>query len=117
MARKIIIQDRISEPSDFSFRYVFWAAVPSTRQAYYADANKTSAVKDATGPEVTALQTGAVLEQQGQVQYPASMLAQDMQADLIARFNVYQAQVTAANPGVFYGTFWDGTAWTFKVMA
>lgn len=112
MSRKIIIQERINEPSDFSFRYVFWADVPSTRQSFYADAAKTSVVKDASGSELSAIQTGAILERQDNAFYKAGTAVAVIKADMILKFNEYQAEVTARNPFQFYGTFWDGSAWT-----
>ena len=113
--RKIIIQERINEPSDFSFKYVFWATVPTARQTYYADASKTSVVKDITASELTSLRNGEFLEKVETANYVTGTPIATVQADLITKFNIYQTQVTAANPWKYYGTSWDSvTGWTVK---
>jgi hypothetical protein len=112
--RKIIIQERVNEPSDFSFRFVLWATVPAARQSQYADATKVSVVKDITAGELTSFRSGEFLEKQETAHYLAGTPIATIQADLIARFNTYQAQVTASNPWRFYGTSWDGTSWDVK---
>lgn len=109
--RKIIILERINEPSDFSFKFVFWASVPAARQSFYADATKTSVVKDISGAELTSLRNGEFLEKQDTANYIAGTPIATIQADLITKFNTYQAQVTAANPWRYYGTSWDGASW------
>lgn len=114
MARQIIIQDRINIPSDFSFKYVFWLSVPASRQTYYANAAATSVVKDATAGELSALQTGAVIEQTYTGNYVAGTPISTIQADLIAKYNAAQTIITNINPGQYYGTSWDGTTWTVK---
>lgn len=117
MARKIIIQERINEPSDFSFKAVFWADVPAARQSIGADATRTSVVKDATVAELDALKSGAVQEKQEIFQYVAGTPIATIQADLISKFNVFQALVNSTNPGRYYGTSWDGNSWTVKTTA
>jgi hypothetical protein len=114
MARQIIIQERVNIPSDFSFRYVLWAAVPTARQSFYANPAFVTTVKDATTAEVAALQSGAVVELQQVGNYVAGTPIASIQADLINKFNAFQAQITATNPWQFYGTSWDGTAWNIK---
>lgn len=117
MARKIIFQERINEPSDFSFRFVFWASVPAARQTFNADPTETSVVKDVTAAELTAIQNGQIIEQVNTVNYPAGTTIASIQADLVNKFNAFQAQVTALNPWKYFGTTWDGTAWTVKQTA
>lgn len=117
MARKIIIQERINEPSDFSFRYVFWASVPTARQLLYANPNKTSIVRDVTAGELTAIKNGEILEFQGDGQYIAGTPIATIQADLISKFNSYQTRVNNLNPWRYYGTSWDGTSWEVKQTA
>jgi hypothetical protein len=107
--RQIIIQQRINIPSDFSFQYVFWAVVPAARQIFYANASFTTVVKDATAPEIAALQAGSVVEQVNQGNYQAGTPIATIQTDLITKYNAYQAQITAINPWIYYGTYWDGT--------
>ena len=114
MARKIIIQERINEPSDFSFRYIMWADVPATRQSQYADPDKTSLVKDITTGELQAIKDGKVIEIQETAEFVAGTPIATIQAELIKRQGIFQAKINAANPWKFYGTSYDGTSWTVK---
>lgn len=114
MARKIIIQERVNEPSDFNFKYVLWAVVPVSRQSTYADPLKTSLVKDITAQELSDFRAGVFVEKQETANYIAGTPIAAIQADLINRFNTFQAQVTASNPWKYYGTSWDGTSWSVK---
>lgn len=120
MARQVIIlaQDTNAPANVFAFSVAFWAAVPSARQAFYANASATSAVTGLSGAELTAIQTGAVAEQVQQVQV-ANPTQQTLaaafvgiQVQLQARFAIWQATVSANNPWLHFGTFWDGTSWT-----
>jgi hypothetical protein len=111
MAKKIIVLDRVGEPSDESYNYVLWASVPAGREPAYADAAKTSAYKDATVEELTALRDGTVVERTGLLAYQTGG-SSGFKQDLIKLFNAYQAEITKANPYQRYGTFSDGTAWT-----
>lgn len=113
MARKIIILE--SNPpgqGDIQFRFAMWADVPAARQSRYADATFASAVAGATAGEITALQTGAVVETVREARWPAGTTIPNIQAALVTEFNAYQARVTASNPWQRYGTSWDGSIWT-----
>ena len=112
MARKIIIQERLGEPSDFNFKFVLWADVPAARQSFYADVNKTTTVKDALAAELLAIRQGQILEKQNSASFPAGTTGNQIKTDLIAKFNQFQSEVNSLNPWQFYGTFWDGTIWT-----
>lgn len=112
MAKQIIILERVNEPSDNSFRVGFWASVPAARIAAYANANAVSAFKNASAPEIAAIQAGQVVEMVFTASYPAGTALAFMTADLISQFNAYQASITAKNPSQRYGTFYDGTSWT-----
>lgn len=115
--RQIIIQDRINIPSDFSFRYVFWLAVPAARQTFYANPAATSVVKDATTAELQAIQNGAVIEEQYTDNYAAGTLIAAIQASLIAKYNARQTVINNTNPWQYYGSSWDGTSWTVKTTS
>lgn len=112
MARKIIIQERIDEPSDLKFRVVFWVDVPVARQSYYADPSKTSAVKDVTGAELAAIRVGQIVERQQTALYLAGATVPMIRADLITKWTAFQAEITTTNPWRYYGTSWDGSTWT-----
>jgi hypothetical protein len=117
MARKIIILERAGDPAsanfnDLHFRYVLWADVPSARQSYFADANKSTLVKDATAGEKSSITSGAILEHSDITNYPAGTSVANIKADLINKFNDFQNSVNSFNPFQFYGTFYDGSTWT-----
>lgn len=113
MARKIIILEADSAgQGEVGFRYALWADVPPARQVRYANASFVSAVAGATGAEVTALQTGAVTERVGSARWQQGTTIPQVQGFLIAAFNTFQAEISAANPWQRYGTSWDGSSWT-----
>jgi len=115
--RKIIVQERINEPSDFSFRFVLWATVPASRQAIYADATKTSVVKDITAPELQDIRDGKVVESRETAEFLAGTSIATIQAELVKRHATFQAKITAANPWRYYGTSWDGITWSVSQTA
>lgn len=117
MARKIIILERVNMPSDQDFRVAFWLDVPVARQTFYASASATSQVKGITGPELAALQTGAVVEEIVLVQGKSTLTQGELLAALIARYNARQAEFTARNPWARYGSSWDGSTWTPVTVA
>jgi len=111
MAKKIIVLERIGEPSDESYNYVLWATVPAGREPAYADDAKTSAYKDATPEELTALRDGSVVERFGTLQYQAGQ-GSAFKQDLQKLHNEFQQEITQANPHDRYGTYHDGNTWT-----
>jgi hypothetical protein len=111
MAKKIIVLERVGEPSDDSYNFVLWATVPTGREPAYANAGKTSAYQDATPEELTALQDGTVVERTGTLAYPAGGSG-NFKQDLQKLFSEFQSEINKANPWVRYGTSYDGTTWT-----
>jgi hypothetical protein len=109
----IVILERTSvNPPTISF--VMRADVPAARQAFYADAAKTSAYKGILAADLTALRAGQVIEKTDSFGYGGMTLAQ-IKTALIAKQAAFQADVTADaeyNPFKFYGSRWDKTAWT-----
>lgn len=113
MARKIIILEKLEAPAgEPRYRYALWADVPSTRWPFFADASKTSPVKDITSQELSDLRAGKFLEKVDDARWDSARTIAQIQAALQAAHAAYQADVTAYNPFVRYGTFWDGTTWT-----
>tara|TARA_R110000868_G_scaffold143298_1_gene361350 strand:- start:7931 stop:8284 length:354 start_codon:yes stop_codon:yes gene_type:complete len=112
MAKQIIILERVDEPSDLNFRYALWATVPAARVSAYANASATSAYRDASAPEIAAIQAGQIVEQVDKATFAVGTPLGQIQTDLIRRFNVFQGQINAKNPNGRYGTFWDGASWT-----
>lgn len=109
--KKIIILERLNEPSDNSFRYLMWATVPASRIGAYANATATSAYKGAVAAEITAIQTGNVVEKIDTANYPAGTSQAVMAADLVTKFSTFQSQINNLNPTSLYGTNWDGLTW------
>lgn len=111
MARKIIILERVDEPSDLNFNVVFWLSVKASRQTYNADGLKVSIVKDATAQEIQDIKDGKIIEVLEKASFQASTASADVRTKLVARYNELQADLDAKNPWNFFGTYWDGTVW------
>jgi len=93
------------------FNYLLWADVPAARQTYYANAAATSAWRGANGTDLTNLQSGAVVEQQGRYHRQPNANLAAIEAALQVIWQAYQDQITAYNPWQRYGSTWDGTTW------
>ena len=92
-------------------RYAMWADVPVARQAFYADASKVSAWKDALPADNAALQSGAVVEKYGYIDLPGAENITGIRTLLASAWNDFQSAVTADNSWKRYGSTWDGTSW------
>lgn len=110
--RKIIILERVNEPSDFNFKVAFWLTVQAQRKPYEVNADAVSAVKDATAQELQEIKDGAVREVVFVASYPDGTTAAAIKTDLVNRYNAAQAELHSRNPWKYYGTFWNGTGWT-----
>ena len=117
MARKIIILDRAGLPSDQNYRVAFWLDVVASRRPFHANAAAKSVVIDITAPELTAIQSGAVIEEVIEVPAQAGVGQASLLAALVTRYTQRQAEVTARNQWARYGSFYDGTAWTPVTVA
>lgn len=122
MARKIIVLENQnpgrSGGDPIAYRYAFWLDVPVARRPFFANASATSAVKDATAGELSAIQSGAVKEVVDTFSYPDGSTLAQIQAGLVALYNASQSALnsSAANPYDHYGTSWDGNAWTISTV-
>lgn len=112
MARKIVVLNRVDIPSDFNFMVAFWPTVPTQRQTYYANANKTSQVRTITAPELAELQSGQITEVVKKMNFSAGTPQGIITSALVAEFNKIQDEVNGYNEWNYYGTSWDGTSWT-----
>ena len=101
------------------YRCVFWADVPASRQVFYAAPTATSAWKDATPADVSALQSGAVVERVVILGVdPANVTLAKIQAAALAAWQSYQNEITAANPWARYGSICDAAGvWTMVTVA
>ena len=101
----------ILETKPGKVNYAFWADVPAARQRFYADANKVSVWKDAIAADNTALQNGSVVELVSSYPFEEGASAARIRNALLDLHTKYQAEISAYNPWVRYGTTYD-TAWT-----
>ena len=125
MARKIIVLERPDKGHSgrgIEVRVAFWLDVPVSRQPYVTDRQAGVSAVDmgpdrATTAELTALDNGNVTEIVEMVRFPPGTAVPTIKTGLIARYNELQAQVNSDNEIANYGTSWDGTIWTNKVIA
>src|SRR5438309_8604190 len=111
MAKQIIILNRSVGPSgDQNVVFAFWLTVPAGQ--LIPNPSVTSAYRGASAAEIGSLKTGAVVEEINAAQYPSGWTLGQIQTDLQAKYTARQNQITAQlNPNLYYGSFWDGTAW------
>jgi hypothetical protein len=114
---KIIILERINEPSDFSFRFAMYATTPATRESKYLSAEKTSAVAGLDPTQLQLIKDGKIVESIETAEFLAGTTMKTIQDELIKRQEAFQAKVDATNPWKYYGTAWDGTKWTVTQTA
>lgn len=113
MAKQIIILDKVSVSlGHTSYNVAFWVIVPSARQQFYADPNKTSQYLDISPEELASLRDGSILERIETYAVTGTPNLATIKQALQDRFNALQAEVTAYNAWGFYGSSWDGTVWT-----
>lgn len=112
MRRIIILESNPQIPGEPAFRYAMWADVPAGRESRYANPSFTSQVVGATGPEIAALQAGSVVERVFDSRWGTGSTVPQIQAQLVAKYGQFQAEITGTNPWQRYGTSYDGTAWT-----
>lgn len=116
MAKRIIVLDRNVDTGRFNILY--WCAVPAGREDRWLEAqgNPTaSRWAGASAAENTAIANGQVVEfaekwsRQGAPDLPTA------QADLEARWQILQDDVTNKNPWNRWGSYWDDTStWTLS---
>lgn len=111
MAKKIIVMERVPD-ARIRLRGVFWIAVPLSKQSGFADAGKASLYPEATAGEIADLRAGRVQELPFDNDWAPGTGVAAIKAALIGVYNDLQSRMD--NPGLrqFYGTSWDGTAWT-----
>lgn len=115
-AKRVIVLERL-DAAQLRYRVAFWADVPAARRPFYAEAGRVSAWTGASAIENDALSTGAVAERVDVLSFPAGLGLAAVQASAQADWQRYQDEITAVNPWLRYGTFWDGAAWTLGGVA
>jgi hypothetical protein len=109
----IVILKRTSM-NPVTVEYLLRAAVPASRQAFYANANKTSAYPETPADDLAAIRAGQYIERSSSFSVSGQTVAQ-IKTALVTAQAEFQARVTEDgdyNPWKFYGTNWDGTTWT-----
>lgn len=117
MAKKIIVLDQLDHVEGragetITLKVCLWASVPVGREASYADATFSSEYRDATTAEKDALKAGSVVERVLTKEWVPGTEDSVIDADLVAVFNAFQAEIDAKNVTKRYGTSWDGTLWS-----
>lgn len=117
MAKQIIILNSSPGPSgDTNVVYAFWLSVPAGQQI--PNPGMASAYRGASTAEIGNLKTGAIVEEINAAQYPVSWTLAQIQADLLTKYAARQTAITAQqNPNLYYGSVWDGAAWTAAAFA
>lgn len=119
ISKRVIVLEQLGT-SPLMFRYLMWADVPAVRQPFYAakQAAMISAWKDAAAGDNTALQNGSVAERVDQATFAVGTTLPQAQAILQAIWSAYQAEITAANPWLRYGSVMDASnVWTMSGVA
>lgn len=114
IAKRVIVLEQTGTAPP-TYRYAMWADVPAVRQPFYAakQSAMVSAWKDAAAGDVTALQNGSVTERVDSTTMNAGDTLATAQARLQAVWAAFQAEITASNPWLRYGSFMDtANSWT-----
>jgi hypothetical protein len=119
MARKIIVLERNVVENELHLRVAFWLDVHADRRALYANAAAESAVRDGsvTAPELAAIRDGSVHERVVDYRVPRNATVAQIKTHLAGALAGAQAELEADNRYQWYGTSFDGAAWTNVVRA
>lgn len=117
-APKVIILD-VAQPTQaqFTVHYLLWlttqSPIPSTGASSAWKAGAGSA--GATTPQTNAIAAGAVIELNLFQSFPSTMSTAQMQTFVQNDYTTRQAALAAnTQPGAFYGSVWDGVAWSVQ---
>lgn len=112
MPKKIIILDRVGEPSDIAYRVAFWIEVPQSRWKFYVkSAEFKSQWLDASDAENQDLRDGKIEEIIETHYLPAGATVAQVRNFLENRYRQLQDWMNNTNPYHRYGSYWDGTQW------
>lgn len=112
--RKIIILNKTDRGSFFDVSYVLWLTVPVVQQTMRANPNATSSVMNATIDELTAIRSGAVVEEVGVEPYANTTSLATIGTSLVNKFNTKQATLNSVVEFAYFGTYWDGSSWAIQ---
>ena len=114
MARKIIVLNKVNFTDYFQLNYVFWLDTPIGQQTLRANPNATSVVTDVTVAELASIKSGIITEVSGNATYPNNTALNKIGSGLVIAYNQAQLDIANVDQWKFYGSFWDGSAWTIK---
>lgn len=117
MANLVVVLEQTANNGQIGFRYALRAVPPVARQGFYANSNAKSQWKDCPAGEITSLQSGALVETVRQQNWPTGTSLNVIKSALQAEQVAFQADISGRNDWPYYGTTWDGTAWTNVVTA
>lgn len=107
--KKIIVLNITDSGGFFSIQVVFWFAVTGTP---VPKTNAVSAYSKISGPELSQISSGAVIEEQYTFQAPHGSTNLQLQTILSGLYNARAAWLAAQLPSnQYYGVSWDGTTW------
>ena len=115
--RKIIILERINEPSDYDFRYVIRATYNPKFTNFKKDPNRKSILVDATLEENAEMIIGLVEERSGIAHFSPGTDIKEIQSNLEKRLSEFQSEIDQRNPFKLFQSSFDGTTWTLKGVA
>jgi hypothetical protein len=113
MANQVIVLER-QQGTNVTLRVLLWFPVPANRQILYASPGAKSQWKQAAQADHDAIAAGAVVEQVEMVDLPQGTTITSAKALLVALYTSRLGDFNAdsALHGQFYGTRYDGSAWT-----
>lgn len=110
--RKIVILERVNEPSDYDFKYILRATYNAKFNDLKKDPNRVSILKDATQEEKDEMVLGLVEERSGVANYTPGTTIDQIKADLEDRLAKFQSELDNRNPFKLFNTSFDGSVWT-----
>lgn len=119
MARQIVIleSDRGTGRGDTGIRFLFWFPIPAPRSVpmpgFTGAFTARGVVLGPTAQELADLQSGALLEEASNITVPTGTTQAQIKNALESKYAARAGEIAALpNPNQFYGTSWDGTAWS-----
>lgn len=113
--RRIVILERVAEPSDYNFKYILRANNLSKLKDFFKAS--TSLLKDASPDELAEVQAGLVVEIQDIANYKEGTDLLTIEQDLERKLISFQDQINSRNPFKLFGSSFDGTSWTIGGIA
>lgn len=114
MARQIIVLQRTRFSPLIEYEVAFWLTTPSGRETLIANAQATSRVKTATGPELAAIQAGTIKEKVAIIPVPEGSSLATMQGVLAGLHAQFQTEWDNDKTLDRYNSSWDGTTWSMQ---